>query len=89
MTQFDQTTEKKAGEFALGPEGSHDKSWTNEMLSKGFTEGRNSAKESLEILARALDFHTGTCVTAEGQRTSAAHAIAQVKARGDWPLEET
>ena len=86
MSQFDETTENKAEEYAISKLPLN--FYWKEAYKTAFKETRNSAKESLAILARALDFHEGSCVTAEGQRSSAAYAIAAVKARGDWPLEE-
>jgi hypothetical protein len=60
------------------------------MEEAGFRCGRNSAKESLEILARALE--AVACKPGSGRRDFygdiAAKAIADVKQRGDWPLEE-
>lgn len=78
MSQFDETTEKKA--VFHDPFGG----------SGAFKEGRNSAKESLEILARALSTiskpHDTASITS--LLIVAMDAIRQVKVRGDWPLKE-
>lgn len=79
MSQFDSTTEKKSEEFAK----------SGAVLDKnefpygwGFQEGRNSAKESLEILARFVE----AAPRSMDLLHEAQQAIAAVKARGDWPL---
>lgn len=92
MSQFDQTTEKKAGE-------ERDNVWHHRYpMSKDyspegmFSRGRNSTKASMEILARALqeiDLGTGYYgAQAREYKTIAAAAITKVKANGDWPLED-
>lgn len=50
--------------------------------------GRNSVKESMEIMARALKKYEFISSGSSGisQYSDAAEAIAQVKANSDWPL---
>lgn len=90
MTDFDKTTERKAEECPAVP-------WNTPMIN-GFKAGRSSAKESLEILAKAMEEEVAEDCgcgfdepMGEGYRggTCRLHeAIAAVKARGDWPLPE-
>lgn len=96
MSQFDQTTEEKAGELFFALPGSSEICVDQaRAVAKDF---RNSTKASMEILARALvdleqcrgrrsgisDMHGWKHAMA----ALATEAIAQVKANGDWPLEE-
>lgn len=93
MSQFDQTTEAKAKDFAPTGSGMNyhgGPGWWTEDMRKGFTAGRNSTKASMEILARALKdvaYKHPECFCMD-QVGIAEQAIAQVKANGDWPLEE-
>lgn len=91
--QFDETTERKAREdHAMIPD-------TKDVLAlkweyiAAWKAGRDSAKESLEILATAMEEISGkfgdtTQLGFDRQidKKLAAETIAQVKARGDWPL---
>lgn len=60
MSQFDQSTEKLAGEHAdkycgkISEQQNQLGTMMRNAAVKDFSEGRNSAKETLEILARAL-----------------------------------
>jgi hypothetical protein len=102
MTDFDKTTEKLANEFANAAKAS---TATHKIRRyNAHFAGRNSAKESLEILARAIftahgymgdfdcskycdpsvNFHEPECCISVDFKK----AIAAVKARGDWCLEE-
>lgn len=103
MSQFDQTTEKKAEEFTelavrvnckYTPEAQKEDYGFG--ISHGFKNGRNSTKASMEILARAaaeieeldsdpFNHHKDASKCAICKMKE---AIAQVKANGDWPLEE-
>lgn len=69
-----------------------------ELAHEAFTAGRNSARESLMILARAVkEINDQPCdemflsmkswVFAAKREADAA--IAKVKSQGNWPLEET
>lgn len=95
MTQYEETTKAKAETY-------ENEVYVENFASGGeaFTAGRDSAKPSLEILARALEdadralspIKFGS-VKDDGTRKRVvdAHfvietAIAEVKARGDWPL---
>lgn len=86
MSQFDQTTEKKAHDWWRD-----NSRFCTGNLTNAYRSGRNSAKESLEILARALleirDKHPGDAV--EWSMLKADAAIYNVRARGDWPLGDT
>lgn len=91
MSQFDETTKAKAKELYVLPEE------LAEPRAFGFTKGRDSAKPSLEILARALqEINTQPCDElflnmkswVFSAKREADKAIAEVKTRGDWPLEE-
>lgn len=94
MSQFDETTEKKAEDYRNSYVLRHD------LHRIGFTVGRNSAKESLEILARAVLHYermfedwamssgAQTLEQARDPESKATKAIAAVKARGDWPLPD-
>jgi hypothetical protein len=80
-TQFDQTTERKGRAY-------EESKVINGLLHPvlpPFTAGRNSAKESLGILARALQHIKDNMIE---DYSSIDEAIAQVKERGDWPLPE-
>lgn len=97
MSQYDETTEKNAEErfpreTTTRCDGKVSILGDNERRREGFTAGRNSAKESLEILARALEHIEGLCSLSKTgtsiPRAAACDAIAAVKARGDYPFEE-
>ncbi len=75
MSKFDETTNRKA---------SHLKGRTG----AGFISGRNSVKESLEIMAKELVKFSKE-FRGLGGGFAADEAINKVKARGDWPLGET
>ncbi len=94
MSQFDLTTEnlrQQSAELGFEILGRHE----------DWAAGRNSAKESMENLARALEAvrYSGACFCAVsighpnmgGSHANscrvATEAIDKVKARGDWPLE--
>lgn len=85
MSQFDETTKARAAEHSLG---------RVPIPALDFTAGRNSAKDSLEILARAVKNIESVAVigsTSKVFRDIAKHcreATASTRARGDWPLEE-
>lgn len=59
MTQLPESTrkqiEQEADEYASGPEGNHDKSWTYEMLSKGYLKGATRYAEMLAVAESSLD----------------------------------
>lgn len=85
MSQFDKSTERKAEEHASAnaPEG-----LVCPTRLYAFTEGRNSAKESLLILARALLRFNPLTERDNWDYNERAKAIAAVKRLGDWPLAE-
>lgn len=97
MTQFDRTTEAKAMDLALNSFQVTDPE--RDCCCRSYKKGRNSTRESLEILARAIescDKHGRRLDFPQTAERRAAivntmneeiyHAIAAVKARGDWPL---
>lgn len=101
MSQFDQTTERKAEVYSITNSSFSDCPTCNGKergLELGFEAGRNAAKESLEILAKALlqckVEYAFRGLPSESKMFTAQvvlkleDAIAQVKARGDWPLGE-
>lgn len=79
-TQFDETTEKKAEAHSHAPD-----------EHESFIAGRNSTRGSLEILARNLDWFLSEYNEWDAGRMheEITNTIAAVKARGDWPLEES
>lgn len=86
MSQFDENTKRKALEWDANCNNWRSGS-TQALAVRAYEGGRNSAKESLEILARALtsllkseDF--GNPCTDKFIEDK----IAAVKQRGDWPL---
>lgn len=91
MTQFDQTTEKKAEERL--PASRHPLLMDGIIREREiWRDGRNSAKPSLKILARAIR----DILEVESMRTDTRksflqedceEAIAKVKKLGDWPLD--
>jgi len=89
MIQFDITTRVKASDFS----GEYSGNEFNDPMREAFKRGRESAKESLAILARAIQF--ALIYDPDTDRYKIKHtaypklkeAIAEVKARGDWPLE--
>lgn len=90
MTDFDKSTERKAEEYLDDTR----KKYPNELFEKhalkyDFTAGRNSAKESLEILARDVEISACNCDSRYEVTCHRCETIAAVKARGDWPLEAT
>lgn len=99
MSEFDKTTERLCVDFTVAkynPESMKLYSpQVNGMLqvahASGVMSGRNSAKKSLEILANALfsmncqsRFKT---VYVHDDNCNKCKAIAAVKSRGDWCLE--
>jgi hypothetical protein len=96
LSQFDETTERKASEHR------HKTAEIELSPISCFKSGRNSAKDSLEILARAVDDMQAPLPLDENPKLTIGEtleifskrmmvgikAIAQVKERGDWPLEE-
>lgn len=95
MSQFDKKTESKAAERYPFKYIDSEPTWMDvpryngrqELARCDFTAGRISAKESLEILAKAVSFYSGEFLVQSN--SVAGDAIAAVKARGDWPLEES
>lgn len=85
MTPFDKNTEKLAMEVLKAQNPFMD----GDDFKDGFAAGRNSARESLMILARAVERYYGVSARGpDGFIEYASEAIVAVKARGDWPLEE-
>jgi hypothetical protein len=95
MTDFDKTTEKLIEKkYPWRVQEPNPTPYERE----GFEAGRSSAKESLEILARAVEhyesfrwrhvFQLWPFTRSDVVSRRATKAIAAVKARGDWPLEE-
>jgi hypothetical protein len=84
---FDQTTERKAEEYCPREYGALPKDILKQAVDD-FSGGRNSAKESLVELARAVENMTHYRVNSYEYQALAKEAIAAVKARGDWPLSE-
>lgn len=86
MSDFDKSTERKAEEFAKTYSPTDPGSALR--LSDAFNSGRNSAKESTEIFARAMEEAKGYYEReAPGYAyLTVKNAITAVKARGDWPL---
>jgi hypothetical protein len=78
-TQFDVTTKTKTDEHICPSNLDLGRPITQARDS--FIQGRDSVKQSLKILAQALEFYTKDDVP-----TSAQEAIDAVKSRGDWPL---
>lgn len=77
-TQFDETTQRLSEEKATAGQNFNDRlCWRS---------GRNSTKESLAILARAVEEVSSFDV--DDPMDHLHRAIAAVKSRGDWPLEE-
>ncbi len=76
--RLDEKREKDALDFALC-RGEFTKFFHAKDDPNPFKEGAAPRDEIIEMLAGCLDFHTGSCVTAEGQRTSAAHALAKLE----------
>lgn len=98
MTDFDRTTERKAVEYA---ENRVSDPQHQIMIIDGFTAGRRSVKESLEVLARAVaqiekrfaDEDSGGLPhpsrgpsMAWAMYSDAKVAIAAVTKAGNWPL---
>lgn len=82
IPQFDQTTNRISSEKAASGED------FNSRLC--WRSGRVSTKTSLEIMARELvwqRYRAKRCGDKEAEE-QADLAIAQVKVRGDWPLED-
>lgn len=82
MSDFEKNTERLAVEFS--PNYNNDPRASSEHF--GFTMGRNSAKESLEILARAAEHLVKTWEPHLDAEIKLAEAIAAVKRLGEWPL---
>ncbi len=79
MSQFDETTDAEVKKYNTDP--------------RLFRMGRNSAKESLVILAKGLEAvkHRGHSDYCPMGNCNCGHddllmAISKVKERGDWPL---
>jgi hypothetical protein len=91
MSQFDETTERKAREIfeKENPHLANDTYYKDNpdksMTIRAARDCRNSTKASLEILARGMREISNWTDDPESAYI-ARHAIAQVKARGDWPL---
>lgn len=88
MTDFDKTT--KQASLAIKHE-DLDEWWDTkiriEMYAKAFTAGRNSAKDSLEILARAfLSKSQCFCHALFNKPCDHCNVIAAVTKAGNWPL---
>lgn len=81
MSQYDKTTEaliERELKKVLEPE-------LEEVLIRGITRGRASAKESLEIAVRALEnIRCGKGSNSHNFNT-ACEALAAIKERGDYP----
>lgn len=88
MSQFDESTERKAKEaHAMIPDTKNVLALKWEYL-EAWKEGRRSAKESLETLARLSNkSHDHNDPSIEYGNCDACLAIAAVKRLGDWPLE--
>lgn len=98
MSQYDETTKAKAVEAAAQKYGTEPfaRLYSPNTVgiaqvahASGYLAGRDSAKPSLEILARAVE-EAGRMI-GEGKDVARVWdrllmAIAEVKARGDWPL---
>lgn len=85
MNQYDETTKAKAEEYSKSIyENAGVDYRAGRPISIAFVAGRDSVKGSLEILARALEVYSFPSVTYKSD--AADKAIAEVKARGDWPL---
>jgi hypothetical protein len=88
MSQFDETTKSKSKEWR---ERIKSRLWPKygetdfNLIEESFIECRNQDKESLKILAKAIVELEKLSPLVENSGTK---AIAAVKARGDWPLEE-
>lgn len=76
MTQFDESTENMVDRI----------SWPD--LKIMYRKGRENAKESLVILARALIEADAQYADDLARFNLIRQAVADVKRRGDWPLEE-
>lgn len=92
-TPFDIRTEQLAGEYARSKLNSENHANRSKHFKpedkEGYIAGRNSARESLEILAKAL-IRADELFADDGERFKVLRqAFADVKKRGDWLLEET
>lgn len=87
MSQFDESTVRKAEEYKESFPKFETPAFNWRHVS-GFKAGRNSAKESLEILAKKFEWMLSEYNEWEASRMldEINEAIAKVKARGDWPL---
>jgi hypothetical protein len=84
MSQFDQTTARKAAE--------HEKPWLPTIggLGTHYAAGRNSAKESIHDLEVALKMYVDKFAANDfGWGNTGRSALEKVKARGDSTIEET
>lgn len=101
MSQFDVTGPQKAAVACAIPEDEEARlAWQFKSDSGYYLLGREDLKPSMVIMAKALfrvaDFKPANnpgCGSSElaidGYKSSIlSEAIAEVKARGDWPLEE-
>lgn len=96
--QFDATTKKLANEYANEvavrfssvPDYEVCRHDVQSSARYAYCDGRNSAKASLEILARAVEFYSKMRTDhyeALGDGAVSRKAIAEVLARVEWPLE--
>lgn len=81
MSQFDETTDARGKEI-----------YEDSYSKRGaFCSGRNSTKDSLQILAWAVEEKPCNCVDSGMAprmiKCQRCHDISQVKANGDWPLD--
>lgn len=91
MSDFDVSTGRKAEAYALtdAPKG-----LACPTRLYGFTAGRNSAKESLEIACRALLAIGITHLKTPGEKyekfsgAKAREAIAKIREQNNWPIAE-
>lgn len=86
MSQFEGSTEKKAAAAHAMIADTKDLLALKWEYIEAWKCGRNSARESLEILARALESIAKASAQIWEARV-AEEAIAAVKQRGDWPIE--
>lgn len=81
MSQFDQTTEKKAEDHSKGCA-------YRSQLEHSFAAGRKSTKASMVLACGALKKRAEYFLYNGEPANEEAKAIAEIKARGDWCLEE-
>lgn len=89
MSQFDQTTEKKAEDLCLNSFQTFDPK--TDCCGRAFIKGRNSAKESLVIFAKYLHRQGCSCFQTHNgplQICLRCVTIGAIQDRGDWPLED-